>query len=135
MYVSQAHLDLVYCQGTGCLYLADDQDGRALLCRGYSGHGSGRNDPTQEAVKAIGPIPRGVWRVEAPRHHPRLGDSAFPLLPVGHNAHGRTGFYIHGDNRKADGSASTGCIIAPRFVREAIGALGIRCLLVEEFVP
>lgn len=130
MHVYPPAIDLVYDQSSGCLYMADSEDARTLLCRGYSGHGPGLNDPAKEAVKAVGPIPCGMWRVETARHHIRLGPLSFPLKPVGHKAHGRSGFYIHGDNAKGNGTASTGCIVAPRPAREAIRALGVRSLLV-----
>lgn len=128
--VRMVPLDLVFEQASGRLLLADNQDARAALCLGYSGHGDNRNNPDAEALRASGPIPRGLWRVGAPRDHSTLGAFAFPLEPVDHKAHGRTAFYIHGDNRKADGSASTGCIIAPRFARECIAALRINMLQV-----
>lgn len=130
-YIHLPALDLVYDQGSGCLFLADEQDARTLLCRGYSGRGSGRNNPTQEKVISVGPIPRGMWRLEPSREHSTLGPVSIPLVPVAHNAHGRSGFYIHGDNRSANGTASSGCIIAPRRIREAIGMLNIRSMLVE----
>ena len=44
------------------------------------------------------------------------------LTPVGHNALGRDGFLIHGDNTRHD--ASTGCIILPRDVRDQISNTG-----------
>jgi len=40
------------------------------------------------------------------------------LTPVGHDAHGRTDFRIHGDNQTGD--ASHGCIIMAHGVREVI---------------
>lgn len=130
MYVSGPSLDLVYDQTSGCMYVADNEDARALLCRGYSGYGVHRNEPKSEALRSLGPIPRGMWTVVFKGHHPRLGPCVFALKPVGHKAHGRTEFFIHGDNSRADGTASTGCIIAPRPAREAIRALGVRALLV-----
>jgi hypothetical protein len=46
------------------------------------------------------------------------------LTPQGHNAHGRTGFLIHGDSRRNPGNASEGCIILNRSAREAIANSG-----------
>ena len=40
------------------------------------------------------------------------------LDPVGHNAHGRTHFRIHGNNASND--ASEGCIVLPPAVRRLI---------------
>jgi hypothetical protein len=42
------------------------------------------------------------------------------LTPVGHDAFGRDGFLIHGDNLTHD--ASTGCIILPPEIRDMIAA-------------
>lgn len=85
---------------------------------GYSGHGEGLNNPELEAVEGVGPIPRGRWRVLRvwPRH-PHLGPLALQLDPVGHDAHGRTEFFIHGDNALLNKTASHGCIILPRSFR------------------
>ena len=44
------------------------------------------------------------------------------LEPRGHNAHGRDGFLIHGDNPALNGSASEGCIILGKPLRELIAA-------------
>jgi hypothetical protein len=44
------------------------------------------------------------------------------LAPVGHNALGRDGFMIHGDNIRHD--ASTGCVILPRYIRDQISNSG-----------
>jgi hypothetical protein len=50
-----------------------------------------------------------------------MGNYHIGLTPdPGNDMHGRSGFYIHGDNGKGDRSASEGCIILPRAVRERI---------------
>lgn len=36
---------------------------------------------------------------------------------------GRSGFFIHGDNAKANRSASTGCIVVGKRARECVSAL------------
>ena len=118
-----------YEQSTGLLYLADFEDGRSLVARGYAGKAHGLNNPDAEHLVGIGPLPRGVWRIGAPADHPRLG--AFPIpLTRAQIPYGRSGFFIHGDNRRADNSASSGCIILPRAVREWIARAGIRALTV-----
>lgn len=124
--------DLVFSQSSGCLYLADENDARCLLARGYAGSGTGLNNPKAERQIAIGPIPRGLWSIDDPIRHARLGPLAFALYPVQHRAHGRSGFFIHGDNERGDRSASTGCIVVPRGAREVIRALAIKGLLVVE---
>ncbi|MDX1695713.1 MAG: hypothetical protein R3208_18245 [Ketobacteraceae bacterium] len=59
-----------------------------------------------------------------------LGPVVMDLDPVGHNALGRTLFRIHGDN--ATGTASEGCIIMPRPVREKVSNSQDRILEVVE---
>lgn len=108
----------IYGQRTGTLWLRKQSDD-TIVGRGYSGKkGASRNNPQHEDKAGEGPIPKGVYRVGAAIHHRRLGPLAMPLWPVGHDARGRTGFYIHGDNR--DGDASTGCIIVDRKTRKLI---------------
>lgn len=85
---------------------------------GYSGHGEGRNNPEMETVHDLGPIPRGLWRIGDPVNHPRMGPLTFPLIPIGHDAHGRTGFFIHGNNAAND--ASHGCPILDHEIREHV---------------
>lgn len=123
-------LEFVYVQSTGCLYLADHEDGRSLIARGYSGKGVGYNEPSYEDRVAEGPIPRGVWRLQSPIRHQRLGPVSIPLTPQG-PIHGRSGFYIHGDNLAANGTASSGCIILPPDARTFIAGSGVRRLIVE----
>jgi hypothetical protein len=85
---------------------------------GYSGAPGAVNNPGQEYVHSIGPIPRGryhIGRLEG--HHGHLGPNVMHLTPVGHNAYGRTRLYIHGDNAALNHSASEGCVILPRDIR------------------
>ncbi|MCF6211424.1 MAG: DUF2778 domain-containing protein [Gammaproteobacteria bacterium] len=73
-----------------------------------------------EHLTDVGPIPRGKYRIDSPRTSANTGPYVLPLLPVGHTAHGRANFQIHGDSIKSPGTASSGCIIMPRAVREKI---------------
>lgn len=87
----------------------------------YSGHGAGLNNPAMEADADIGPIPAGRWRiVEWFDHYENKGPCVARLEPVGHNAHGRSGFLIHGDNQLGNNTASHGCIIAGPTIRHAM---------------
>lgn len=113
-------LEFIYVQGTGALFLADSQDGSTFVGRGYSGKGSAINSRLHEKIIATGPIPRGVWNIRPAIVHVRLGRISIPLAPRGHDAFGRSGFYIHGDNKSANYSASSGCIILPPDVREFV---------------
>jgi hypothetical protein len=92
---------------------------------GYSGYHEGKNNPDMEAVHAVGPIPRGHWRiVRWDDHHGDKGPQVAVLEPVGHNAHGRTEFLIHGDSASHPGEASHGCIIMARPIRDQWRASG-----------
>lgn len=85
---------------------------------GYSGHSEGRNNPAMESEHMVGPIPRGRYKIGPAFDHPQKGPICFRLTPDGHDALGRSGFMIHGDNITHD--ASEGCIILGRLVRQAI---------------
>lgn len=104
----------------------------AVVARGYSGRGAAKNDPMTEHVRATGPIPRGQWRIGPPRTSRRTGPYVLSLTPVGHAARGRTAFQIHGDSARAPGTASSGCIILSRAVRERIWTSGDHELEVVE---
>lgn len=118
----------LYSQRTGVL---TGPDGK-VWAKGYSGHGEGLNNPAKESVQAVGPIPRGDWEIGAPYDSKNVGPFALPLTPKGHDALGRSAFRIHGDNRKGDRSASHGCIIVPRDIRNRIRASGVSMLRVVE---
>lgn len=96
---------------------------------GYSGFGEGKNRPEMEHVKAIGPIPRATYRIGAPYNSDNVGPYALTLA-TDEKIHGRTALRIHGDNGK--GTASHGCIILPRPLREAIWESGDHTLIVKE---
>jgi hypothetical protein len=101
------------------------------ITEGYSGSRSlGIN--LQENVPYYGPIPHGLYRIgmsfstKSPTH-------VFSLDPIGHDAHGRTDFLIHGDykDKQKRGTASEGCIILPLEVRKAVWASHDRILSVQ----
>lgn len=127
-------VDWVYSQSSGRLYLADSEDVRTLVATGYSGAIGHQNRAESEHLVAKGPIPRGVWRIGVGHSHRRLGRVAIPLEAADPSKiHGRSGFYIHGDNSRSDGSASSGCIILDYNTRCWIAAgrtAGIRTLVV-----
>lgn len=117
---------ITYQQATGELH---KEDGK-LIAVGYSGHGAGVNNPDLENTN-VGPIPRGLWRMkEFLAHHGDHGPAVIRLEPIGHDAHGRLGFLMHGDNSLLNKSASLGCIVAPRFARELAWAEGDRLVRV-----
>lgn len=107
-----------YHQATGELF----RDGE-LVATGYSGQAEGKNNPALQAVAGVGPIPQGRYRIGARFQHAKKGPVCMRLAPCeGTDACGRGGFLIHGDSRKAPGTASRGCIILPRAIRESIAA-------------
>jgi len=116
----------VYYQSSGRLEL----DGR-LVGTGYSGAPGYINDPNEEDKKDRGPVPRGRYSIGSPRYSTTTGPYALPLTPIDHSAHGRNHFQIHGDSRRHPGTASSGCVILPREVREIIGSSGSSILEVR----
>ncbi len=95
-----------YSQSTGQLRLKGK-----LVAGGYSGLGIYKNDPDAEARRAEGPIPRGRWKIIGVYDSAKVGPYALALTPIGHDAHGRTDFRIHGDSAQHPGGASNGCIV------------------------
>lgn len=108
-------------------------DGK-LLSRGYSGRERGWNNPALQGAVGIGPIPRGLWRLTDLRlTGASTGPYTIVLVPApGTNTLGRSEFRIHGDNARMNNTASHGCIILPRAVREALWGSGARLLEVVE---
>jgi hypothetical protein len=117
----------IYEQATGKMVYPDGR----TLAQGYSGHGAGLNNPAMEAVAGEGPIPAGHWSIDpTPLSHTACGPLALALTPDGFDPHGRSLFRIHGDTAAMDHTASDGCIILPRPVRQAIIDSGVTRLVV-----
>ncbi len=110
-------------------------DARILVAEGtgYAGRGPCRNEPSAQAIKNAGPLPRGLYTLERVEDNPKTGPFTIVLSPDRRNEmHGRSAFLIHGDDKEHD--ASEGCIILDRKTRERVWASGDRILLVAEFV-
>eukprot|EP00035_Acanthoeca_spectabilis_P005371 m.112947 g.112947 ORF g.112947 m.112947 type:complete len:144 (+) comp12994_c0_seq1:851-1282(+) len=116
-----------YSQRSGELTSSDARLSRPVT--GYAGHGEGVNNPAMEHMTDIGPLPKGRYKVTAiyRTHDDRraagfsknLGPVVVHLEPQGGTeTHNRGHFRVHGDNSRGDRSASNGCIIMPRAVRE-----------------
>ncbi len=111
----------IYDQSSGDLFHDE-----TFIGTGYSGKGKtkaeGRNNGEMEAKLATGPIPRGEWVIGAPIKSPTMGPVAIALKPAEKKtAHGRSGFFIHGNNAAND--ASHGCVIMARGIRlEIVGS-------------
>ena len=108
-----------YSQSTGVL--THDEGG--LIGTGYSGHGDGVNNPEMQNVVGIGPVPQGLYTIQPPTEHPKLGRLAMALLPSSENTmFGRSAFFMHGDNSAANHTASEGCIIMAPVIRNAVAS-------------
>jgi hypothetical protein len=109
----------VYVQIDGALWHGDPEP----VCFGYSGaEPNGKNKPNMESVVDVGPIPCGYYTITGPPYDdPKHGQFVLKLIPNPTNQmFGRSGFLMHGDNKNTPGTASLGCIIFPRNVRERI---------------
>jgi len=109
------NLGWVYVQATGIL-----SHGGEPVGKGYAGHGQGLNNPKLQMVHNLGPIPKGVWEIGIWFDDHHLGVCVAALRPTDQDTFGRGGFFIHGDNFKMNQTASDGCIILSRQLREAI---------------
>ena len=121
-----------YVQETGEL----QQDGHHVA-NGYSGAGAGKNNSAMETVSNVGPIPRGDWRIAGPPiNTAEHGPYVLALEPAAETqTFGRSGFLMHGDSVQSPGSASHGCVIMPRAVREQVWGSGDRALEVIAEIP
>lgn len=104
---------------------------------GYSGYDDpdsgqqGKNNPDLENVHDVGPIPVGSYAIGSPEDTLTHGPFVLPLTPNAANQmFGRAGFLIHGDSVVEPGTASRGCIIMGRPVRNEIAASGDHSLQV-----
>lgn len=104
----------------------------ALVGVGYSGHAGGLDNPGDEKVPDVGPIPSGMWVIGDFFNDPGgKGPIVCHLTPAeGTDTFGREGFMIHGDNRESNHTASLGCIILSHDLREQIYNSGDTELLV-----
>jgi hypothetical protein len=108
----------------------------AMVSKGYSGKGRGVNNPALQNVRGVGPIPKGDWRIMNVYNSKNVGPFVLTLwrkdskLDDYDDTTGRSAFRIHGDSIRAPGTASKGCIILPRQVRERIWKSGDRDLRV-----
>lgn len=122
------NMSWTYSQSTGEL-----RHNGVLVGTGYSGAGAtaaaGRNNPAMQGAHDQGPIPAGEYHVGNAYSHPQKGPTVMALTPVGHNALGRNGFLIHGNNAQND--ASQGCIILGPAIRQQISASGDTQLFVQ----
>ena len=105
-----------YAQSTGDLTGSDG----SLAGVGYSGRGTGLDNPSAQATVDIGPIPAGRWIIGPFFDDPGgKGPIVAHLTPVtGTETFGRSGFMIHGDNAALTHTASEGCVILAHSLRQ-----------------
>lgn len=100
-----------------------------LVGHGYSGADWAKNNPAAENAVGLGPIPCGMWTMAGVYDSAKVGPFAIVLDPdAGTETFDRSAFRIHGDSISHPGSASLGCVILPRTIREQIWASGDRSL-------
>ena|SRR5271165_1808861 len=99
---------------------------------GYSGAPPfGKNNPSLQNVKDVGPIPCGTYQLTEPFDSTDHGPYVMGLLPASENEmFGRSGFLLHGDSMEHPGQASKGCIVMPKVIRESIWQSGDHALQV-----
>jgi Protein of unknown function (DUF2778) len=115
-----------YSQSTG-----EVAENGATTGTGYSGIGAGLNNPLLQDTPDVGPIPQGNYTISASFNDPDKGPDVMNLAPDPTNQmFGRSGFMIHGDNSAMNHTASWGCIILDRELREGIATSGDNVLTV-----
>jgi hypothetical protein len=130
---SEIVMTWTYEQFSGKLY---DPAGN-LVGVGYSGAGDHKNQPAAQGRKDEGPIPCGQYSIGKVREKtPLHGPYVLPLNPNPDNEmFGRDGFLIHGDSVVHPGTASEGCIILDRDIRDKVGASKDKQLIVVTGLP
>ena len=109
-----------YYQSTGEL----EHDGEHVAS-GYAGADAGKNNPQAQTEHNVGPLPRGEYTIGAPSDTKTHGPYVLHLTPDPTNEmFGRAGFLIHGDSMVNPGTASEGCMIFSRTVREQVWESG-----------
>lgn len=87
----------------------------------YSGNQEFYNQEKAQDKENQGPIPVGIYKVLSIVNHPKRGPLAIKLeWKDGPNSYGRSKFYIHGDNKLMNHTASEGCIIIEKELRKEI---------------
>ena len=98
-----------FSQRTGIIKHNDEE-----ITQGYAGNGLGKNNPDMQNVHNVGPLPRGLYRIQKPiQQDIKVGHYAIPLAPsMDNQMFGRSAFMWHGDSMAHPGEASEGCIVS-----------------------
>jgi len=121
-----------YVQSSGELW-----QGSFHVGTGYSGFDAGRNQPSMQAVRGVGPIPRGLWTILGPPQNivPGPGIYVLRLTPsFGTPTFGRSEFLLHGEAGNHPGCVSHCCIVMPHDARVAVWTSGDRTLEVIDAI-
>jgi hypothetical protein len=115
-------MGLAYSQDDGRLYDSNGVHIATCYAGGNCGENpEGVNNHAMQNVPSIGPLPCGKYRLGEVLQNSHLGPFAIPLIPFPENEmFGRSGFFFHGDTKEMNHSASKGCIIGARSVREEV---------------
>lgn len=106
------------------------------VARGYAGRDEHKNNPNSQSIKSKGPLPCGLYYIGQPYNSKTRGPYVLRLDPdPSNNMFGRSAFLIHGDSIKLPGTASNGCIIMWRSVREVVSESRDRELIVVSSNP
>lgn len=105
-----------YHQSTGQMLHND-----AVAGNGYAGCGIGKNNPDDQSIADVGPVPCGIYTIGPAYTDLHTGPLSMHLIPSPTNEmFGRTAFLIHGDNVEHPGGASQGCIVLSHSLRQQI---------------
>jgi len=89
----------------------------------YSGHGEGLDNPDDQDIRNVGPLPLGQYQIGEWHDDPTLGPNIAKLTPLNIDTD-RSGFYWHGDNRFLNHTGSDGCLVSPPDVRHKANQSG-----------
>jgi len=121
-------------QSTGTLVHLDPNGSYDYVGTGYSGYGTGLNNPALQDLQSqqhgdpAGPLPQGIYSIGPPHYSPNTGPGTMNLTPQFPT--NRTLLRIHGDNKAANHTASTGCIVTDANNRNQVANSNDTCLQV-----
>jgi len=129
-WVDPRGLTWIYQQSTGNWSHVDDQTGATTnVGSGYAGAGAGLNNPDMQNIPNVGPLPQGGYTIGPQQNNVTNNGTQLPasmiLTPdLGNNMYGRGGFLFHGDNPAQNQTASSGCPVGSRTLRNQVSGSG-----------